>query len=160
LKARIFNINSLNFKTSNNDLDQNSNLSGLNNVIEFPIKLTENNENRKGLSGLKDHIHDRLADVCKEIHGSLFSKDEMINNIKKKYSIISKSSLAQFLKDYSERAIVKKFNRKMWYLKENILREANINEEEAKQIFENNKKIYEKIFEEKKIQENILKVYI
>ncbi len=158
LRARIFNINAINIKTYQADLDQNSNLSGFNNFSDFPIRLTENNENKKGLTGLKDYIHDRLADVCREIHGSLFSKDEIIKNIKDKFPLISKSSLAQFLKEYSERVPVKKFNRKMWYLKENIFREANINEKEAKQILDNNKKAFEKIFEEKKIQEQKLKV--
>lgn len=161
MRARIFNINVNNIKTYQADIDQNSNLSGCNNNNDFPIRFTvENNENKKGLTGLKDNIHDRLADVCREIHGSLFSKDDIIKNIKEKFPFISKSSLAQFLKDYSERVIVKKFNRKMWYLKESIFREANINEDEAKQIFEDNKKTFEKIYEEKKIQGDKLKVII
>ncbi len=161
LKAKIFNINSLTIKTYQTDVDQNSNLSGgNNNNNDFPIKLSENiGEIKKNLTGLKDNIHDRLADVIREIHGSLLSKDDLIRNIKDKYNHISKSSLAQFLKDYSERVIVKKFNRKMWYLKENIFREANINEEEAKEIFESNKKTFEKTYEEKKIQGDKLKVY-
>jgi hypothetical protein len=158
LRARIFNINTINIKTYQGDIDQNSNLSGFNNNNDFPIRFTENIEIKKSLTGLKDYIHDRLADVCREIHGSLFSKDDIIKNIRDKFHLISKSSLAQFLKDYSERVLVKKFNRKMWYLKESIFREANINEEEAKQILENNKKAYEKIHEEKKIQEQKLKV--
>lgn len=158
LRARIFNINLVNIKTHQADIDQNSNLSGFNNDNDFPIRFTENVENKKSLTGLKDNIHDRLADVCTEIHGSLFSKDDIIKNVKDKFPFISKSSLGQFLRDYSERVVVKKFNRKMWYLRESIFREANINEEDAKQIFENNKKIFEKIFEEKKIQADKLKV--
>ena len=158
LRARIFNINLINIKTCQADIDQNSNLSGFNNINDFPIRFTENIENKKSLTGLKDNIHDRLADVCKEIHGSLFSKDDIIKNVKEKFPFISKSSLGQFLRDYSERVVVKKFNRKMWYLRESIFREANINEEDAKQIFENNKKTFEKIFEEKKIQGDKLKV--
>lgn len=142
-------------------MDQNSNLSGGNNINDFPIKLSENfGENKKNLKGLKDNIHDRLQEVIGEIHGSLLSKDDLIRNIKEKYNHISKSSLAQFLKEYSQRVMVNKFNRKMWYLKENIFREANINEEVANQILEKNKKEFEKSYEEKKIQEDKLKVLL
>lgn len=148
----------MNVKTYQADIDQNSNLSGFNNINDFPIRFTENNENKKGSIGLEGNIHDRLDEVCREIHGSFSTKEELIKRIKDKFPFISKNRLGQFLKEYSERVNVEKYNKKMWYLKESILREANINEEEAFQIIESNKKAFKKNFEEKKIQGDKLKV--
>lgn len=151
-------MNAINNKTYQNECDQNSNLSGNNYFAEFPIKFNENSEFKKGLAGLKDKIYERLPDVCREIHGSLFNKDDIIKSIREKYPFISKSSLNQFLKEFCERVLIKKFNRKMFYLKENIVREANISEEEAKKILEENKKAFEISYEEKKLKEEQLKV--
>ena len=107
LKARIFNLNS----TTKNNVKENDLLSDMSLNIEFPIKLNEIVENKKGLTILKDPLHDRLSDVCREIHGSLLVKDDLIKQIKEKYILISKSSLIQFFKAYTERVFLKKFSR-------------------------------------------------
>lgn len=146
LKANIFNNNSNNKL----DVDQISNLSSQNIITEFPIKLIEINENKK--SGLNDKIQEYLYEICEEIHGNLFSKEEIIKSIKEKNYNISKASIANFLKASAMRTTMKKYSRKVWFLNQEILQQANINEKLASEIFEKNVKKYELINEEKKIQ--------
>jgi hypothetical protein len=167
LKAKIFNLNLaiINNNANNNtnannkmELDQLSNLSGQNIIIEFPIKLNEIDENKKYSSALNDKIQECLFEICEEIHGNLFAKEDIIKSIKEKIGYISKASISNFLKANTMRTIMRKYNRKIWYLNQEILQQANINEKSANEIFEKNVKKFEIANEEKKMQGDLLSV--
>lgn len=87
LSAKIFN------SSSNSTTEPNSQSS-------FPIKiLSDKHDNNNKQIGLIDNIKDHLEDIIKEIHGSYLTKDSIVKILNDKFPSLSKSSLANFIKN-------------------------------------------------------------
>ena len=84
------------FKNLNTDNNNNIDLS---NEEDFPIKILSEKQYENKQTGLIDNIKDNLEDIIKEIHGSYLTKDQIIKNLNEKFSTLSKSSLANFIKN-------------------------------------------------------------
>ena len=108
---------------------------------KFPI-IIKNKDNKT--KGIQNPIKNHFEDIVKKVHGSYDTKEHLILDINKKFEDISKNILNNFFKEKCE-----KIQKKYWIIKNNILDQFNLNENDLEKIKKENYNIYKEKEERK-----------